>query len=87
MRVPGREQDANPVEDYRSARLDNPAAGLAGNGRKKEPKVLVRIMGQAPLAATVYSLSGCDAARAGRCLRRKSRKAWARKSTTRPPRR
>ena len=29
----------------------------------------------------------CDAARAGRCLRRKSRKASVRRSTTRPPRR
>ena len=54
---------------------------------QKEPKVLVRIVGQAPLAATVYSLErlrcgGCGQVFTGR----KSRKEWVRKSTTRRPR-
>jgi hypothetical protein len=33
VRVLEREQDANPVEVHGSARLDNAAAGVAGNDR------------------------------------------------------
>ncbi len=51
---------------------------------QKEPKVLVRIVGQAPLAATVYSLERlrCGAS-VDRSSPHKSRKEWARKSMTR----
>ena len=52
-----------------------PECGKGNVYGQKEPKALVRIVGQAPLAATSTHWSGCDAARAGRCLRPKSRKA------------
>ena len=65
-----------------------PECGQGNVYGQKEPKVLVRIVGQAPLAATVYSSwSGCAAVPAGRCSRPRSRKAWGRRSTTRPRRR
>ncbi len=48
---------------------------------QKEPKVLVRIISQAPLAQSTHS-SGCAAAPADRCSRHKSRKEWERRSTT-----
>ena len=64
-----------------------PECGKGNVYGQKEPKVLVRIVGQAPLAATVISSSGCAAAPADRSSPHKSRKEWARKSTTRRRRR
>jgi hypothetical protein len=58
--------------------------------RQKEPKVLVRIIGQARLAATAYSLerwSGCAASPADMCSRHRSRKEWEPRSTMKPQRR
>ena len=52
-----------------------PACGKGNVYGQKEPKVLVRIVGQAPLAATVYPSSGCAAERVGRCLRHRNPKA------------
>jgi hypothetical protein len=50
---------------------------------QKEAKALVRIAGQAPLAATVYELERLRCNACGRCSRPKSRKAWDRRSMTR----
>src|SRR4029077_5469448 len=44
VRVLGREQDANPVEGHRSAGLDNPAAGLAGNDRMIQITAQMRVL-------------------------------------------
>jgi hypothetical protein len=44
VRVLGREQNANPVEGYRSTRLDGPAAGLAGNGRMIQITAQMRVL-------------------------------------------
>ena len=44
VRVLGREQDANPVEGRRSARLDDPAARLAGNGRMIQITAQMRVL-------------------------------------------
>ena len=46
--------------------------------------VLVRVKGQAPIAATVYELERCGAICAQMCLRRRRRKAWARSTRRRP---
>src|SRR5215469_7296937 len=51
-----------------------PECGKGNVYEQKERKVLVRIIGQAPLAATVYSLEDCAAEPADRCSRRQSRK-------------
>jgi len=64
-----------------------PDCGKGNVYGQKEPKVLVRVVGQAPLAPTVYSLERCAAEPAGRCSRHKSRKEWGRKSTTKRRRR
>ena len=44
VRVLGREQDANPVEDHRCTRLDRRVAGLAGNGRMIQIAAQIRIL-------------------------------------------
>src|ERR1700690_2928704 len=44
VRVLEREQDANPVEGHRATRLDNPAAGLAGNGRMIQITAQMRVL-------------------------------------------
>jgi hypothetical protein len=49
-----------------------PECGEGNVYGQREPKVLVRIVGQAPLAATVYSLERCVALPVGRHLQRKS---------------
>ena len=64
-----------------------PECGKGNVYGQKEPKVLVRIVGQAPLAATVYSLERLRCGACGQVLPRKNRKEWVRKSTTRPRRR
>jgi hypothetical protein len=64
-----------------------PECGKGNVYGQKEPKVLVRIIGQAPLAPPCTHLSGCAAAPAGRCSRHKSRKEWDRRSTTKRRRR
>jgi len=64
-----------------------PECGKGNVYGQKEPKVLVRVIGQAPLAATVTRWSGCVAVRVGRSLQRRSQKAWGRISTMKPPRR
>ena len=57
---------------------------------QKEPRTLVRIVGQARAQrappATVYELIACAATCAARCSPRRNRKASARKNTTRPRR-
>lgn len=50
---------------------------------QKEPKPLVRIIGQGPLAATVYELERLRLA--ARCSRPKNRRKWGRTSTTKQP--
>ena len=63
-----------------------PECGEGNVHGQREPKVLVRIVGQAPLAATVYSLERCVALPVGRHLQRKSWKP-SRPSTRVFPRR
>jgi hypothetical protein len=53
---------------------------------QKEPKALVRIVGQAPLAATVYDRNDCAAMPADRCSRLRRPRAWGRRSMTKRPR-
>jgi hypothetical protein len=54
---------------------------------QRQPKTLVRVVGQAPVEATVYEWSVYAATPADRCSRPKNRKASVRTSTTpRPPR-
>ena len=49
---------------------------------QKEPKVLVRVVGQAPLAATVYLLERLRSEPADRSSQPQSRQAWVLRSTT-----
>jgi hypothetical protein len=58
-----------------------PDCGKGNVYGQKEPKVLVRIVGQPPLAASVYSLERLRAAPAGKSSRHKSRREWDRRST------
>lgn len=53
---------------------------------QKEPKALVRIVGQAPLAATVYELERLRCNDVVRCSRLKNPQAWGRRSMTTPHR-
>jgi len=64
-----------------------PACGQGNVYAQKEPKVLVRIVGQAPLGRRYIRSNGFGAGHAGRCSRPRSRKAWGRTSTTRRRRR
>ena len=64
-----------------------PECGKGNVYGQKEPKVLVRIVGQAPLRLQSTHSNGCAAAPAGRCSRHKSRKAWGRTSTMKRRRR
>jgi len=65
-----------------------PECGKGNVYGQKEPKVLVRIVGQAPLAATVYSLERLHCGACGQvCSRHRSRKEWERRGTTRRQRR
>jgi len=55
---------------------------------QKQPKALVRIMGQAPLAATVYELERLRCNACGQVSSRpKNRKVWDQRSTTKRHRR
>jgi hypothetical protein len=53
---------------------------------QKEPRTLVRIVGQAPLQATAYELDRLRCNLAAKCSPRQNRKASDLKSTTRPRR-
>ena len=62
-----------------------PECGKGNLYGQKEPKVLVRVIGQAPLAATVYSLERLRCGACGQVYR--SRKEWGQTNTTRRRRR
>jgi hypothetical protein len=53
VRVPGRKQDASPVEGHRSARLDHSAAGVAGNDRMIQITAQMRVLVAIEAVATV----------------------------------
>ena len=72
-----------------SLHAGDPCPGC-GKGKvypQKEPKTLVRMVGQAPLAATVYELDRLRCNLCGEVFTAESRKASAPKNTTRPRRR
>ena len=59
-----------------------PDCGKGNVYGQKEPKVLVRIVGQAPWQPRVYSLNGCAVTPADKSSRHRSRREWDRRSTT-----
>ena len=64
-----------------------PECGKGNVYGQQQPKFLVRVVGQAPLAAPSTRPSVYAAVPADRCLPLPSRKEWVRKSTTRRRRR
>ncbi len=58
-----------------------PGAGKGNVYRQQEPKVLVRVVGQAPLAATVYSLERLRCGACGQVFIGPRAGRWVRKST------
>ena len=64
-----------------------PECGKGNVYGQKEPKALVRIVGQAPLAATVYSLERLRCGACGQVFTAPEPEAWARKSMMRQQRR
>ena len=89
----------NGAEAYRGARRIKVPHGSLKPGdhcpkcqkgkvyRQKDPGVRIRVVGQAPVQATVYELGICAATCVATSTRPRRRRAWGRRSTTRARRR